>query len=193
MGCISQAMQDGLYDMEGPPGLICVLRQPSVISLAFCKEFPLAACKSLWKKIWFLPTLEETSSSSVPPLTASHSLSRCLYHRTFHWEEATWTGTETRRVFLMLWESDSVSMEGVLRLRGNWTDRMAFRIWLERILAIAQPPVLMLNGADSCHRLFPDIVFIQLLTVCFFPWQSLPMEGIPTLSVGFSRSHLAVR
>lgn len=50
-GCVSQAVQDGLYDTEGPPGLTCMLRQRSAIGLAFCKEFPLVACKSLWNKI----------------------------------------------------------------------------------------------------------------------------------------------
>lgn len=93
-GCVSQAMQDGLFDMEGLPDWTCVLRQQSTISLAFCKDFPLTACKSLWK-IWFLPTLEITSSSSVAPLAASHALSRCLQCRTFHWEETTWIRTET--------------------------------------------------------------------------------------------------
>lgn len=94
-GAVSRAMRDGLGDMEGPPALTSVLRQWRATSLPSCKEFPLAACKSLWKMIWFVPTLGKTSSSSVPPLTASHSLSRCLHSTTFHWEAATWTGTET--------------------------------------------------------------------------------------------------
>lgn len=97
----------------------------------------------------------------------------------------------------MLWESNSASMEegceGILNPKGNQAAQTTFRVWLKQILAIAQPLVLMLSHVDSCHRLFPDMAFIQLLTVCFFPCQSLPMEGIPTLSVGFSRSHLAVR
>lgn len=69
------------------------------ISLVFCKEFLIAACKFLWKKTGFLPTLEKTFSSSVPPLTASHSLSRRLHCRIFHWEAATWMGTEADSEF----------------------------------------------------------------------------------------------
>lgn len=48
--------------------------------------------------------------------------------------------------------------ESLLEPIGNQTEEMSFGVkW---ILATAQPLVLMLSRADSCHRLFPDTVFI---------------------------------